>query len=312
MIMPSELIDKVINSASEDRTDSDVFELDSPKLDDKSYLDIYNGDAFSNTEINTYLAEDFSNVIVLGGLPNNGKTTLISCIYDKFIQYGEFQNFEFVNTKTIIGFEKRSYLARLASGQQPNTRRTHRDENPFLHLTLNHRDKDSIKRLILVDTSGEVFEDFRKNSSNITNFKAITRANHFSYIFDISLFDDTTKKHSAKSAMKTIFRGIQDMNMFPPNIKIELIFTKWDKIKEENRPAAEKYIKSIIEELKLIIVDKPIDYFKINSLSDSELFELPELFQHWLQTSTIHDYTKKITEKKIDWVKDYQKYLDYE
>jgi len=310
--MSNELIEKVINSLSEEKSELFVQEQDAPTLIEKKYVEVYNGDAFSNQEINTYLAENFCDVIVLGGLPYNGKSTLISCIYDKFLQDGEFQQYEFVNTKTIIGFEKRSYLARLSAGQQPNTKRTFRTDNPFLNLTLKQSKTNSIKRLILVDTSGEVFDDFKKNSSTIDNFKAISRANHFSYIFDISLIQDLKQKHSAKSSLKTIFRGIEDLKMFPPNIKIELIFTKWDKISDEYKSEADNYIKSILEELKLIITKIPITAYKISSISDLQKFELPELFEYWLQSDTVHDYDKIITKENINWINDYIKYLDHE
>lgn len=308
--MPTDnLLEKVIENANNNVPENENQGENPSSIPSKDGVKIYSGDAISEDIINSFFSPDFIKLIVLAGLPSNGKTTLISSVYDKFIQDGEFGGFEFAGSKTILGFEKRCYLSRLKNGQRANTRRTTLSEdNPYLDLSLINRKNNARHRLMFVDTSGEVFKKFQKDDLAIQAFKPLLRANHFSYIFDISQFNESNKRHLSKEIAKTIIRSIKDQNMFSPNVNIEIVFTKWDKIIDDG--VLQKYRKSIVDDVKEIFPSIQVKDFNVNSISDVAPFQLLELFKHWMNTSCVHEYSNELKSETIDWEQDYYKYLD--
>jgi len=305
----SNILEKVIENANNNLPEIATQEEDVSLIHEKEVVNIYTGDAISENDINEYFSQDFIKLIVLAGLPGHGKTTLISSIYDKFIQDGKYGVFEFIGSKTILGFEKRGYLSRIKNGQFADTKRTTLGEdNPYLDLSLLNSENTTKQRVIFVDTSGEVFKKFQKDNQSIKAFKSLLRANHFSYIFDISQYTHSDTRHLTRDVAKTIIRSISDQKMFSPNVNIEIVFTKWDKITDDE--ALQKYRKSIVDELKKIFPTLNVKDFNVNSISDENSFQLLDLFNNWMNTSCIHEYSYELTSNKINWEQDYYKYLD--
>jgi len=303
------ILNQVIENFNINVLENETKEKEISPIHLKDTVKIYSGDAISENDINVHFSRDFIKLIVLAGLPSHGKTTLISSIYDKFIQDGEYEDYEFVASKTILGFEKRCYLSRLKNGQTANTKRTILGEDhPYLDLLLFNKRNLIKQRVIFVDTSGEVFKKFQIENQSIRDFHSLSRANHFSYIFDISQYNDSEKRHLSKDSAKTIIRSIKDQNMFSPNIKIEIVFTKWDKISDNL--ALQKYKKSIVDEVKEIFPTLTVKDFNVNSISDASPFKLKDLFNYWMNTYCIHEYSKELESIKINWGKEYYKYLD--
>lgn len=310
------ILARVIESANDEQLEKIDQVKDELIESDKHTVKIHSGDAISDVDINKYLAKNLVKLIVLAGLPNNGKTTLISSIYDKFIQYGEYGDFQFAGYRTVLGFEKRCYLARLKHGQYSDTKRTSlNDDNPYLEISLKHKDLNRKQTLIFVDTSGEVFQKFQNDNNSICEFKSLQRANHFSYIFDISQFKKAELKHLAIDTAKTIFKSINDQNVFAPNVNVEIIFTKWDVINEAETIEFElfqKYKESIVNDIKKILPTHCVVDFHVSAVLDDQQFQLKDLFNHWMKSPCIHEYSHKIENEKINWEEDYHKYLDDE
>ena len=303
------ILNKVIENANNSVVENEIQEKKLPSIAEKDSVKIYSGEAISEEDINSYFSQDFIKLIVLAGLPEYGKTTLISSIYDKFIQDGKYGNFEFKGSKTILGFEKRSYLARLKNGQQSDTRRTSLlEDNPYLDLSLTSIDNMAKQRLMFFDTSGEVFKKFLKGNTKIKEFRSLLRADHFTYIFDISCYKELSERHLAKDKAKTIIRAIKDQQMFSPNLNIEIVFTKWDKIIENEELL--KYRNSIVNDVKEVFPTFNVRDFNVSSISDEKPFQLLDLFNYWMTTPCIREYSNIFENKTINWSQEYSKYLD--
>lgn len=303
------ILNKVIENANNSVVENEIQEKKLSSIAEKDSVKIYSGEAISEKDINTYFSQDFIKLIVLAGLPEYGKTTLISSIYDKFIQYGKYGNFEFTGSKTILGFEKRSYLARLKNGQQSDTRRTSLlEDNPYLDLSLISIDDRAKQRLMFFDTSGEAFKKLLKDNTKIKEFRSLLRADHFTYIFDISCYKELSERYLAKDKAKTIIRSIKDQQMFSPNLNIEIVFTKWDKITENGELL--KYRNSIVNDVKEVFSTFNVGDFNVSSISDEKPFQLLDLFNYWMTTPCIREYSNIFENKTINWSQEYSKYLD--
>src|SRR5438876_9938239 len=81
-------------------------------------------EVLSPAEVDEFLRWRSATFVTIIGERDSGKTTLILAIYDRFLE-GPFAGCLFTGSRTLIGFEKRSHLARAESGRsQPDTPHT--------------------------------------------------------------------------------------------------------------------------------------------------------------------------------------------
>src|SRR5258708_2931827 len=98
--------------------DEDVVNLTGPA--DASRIDIPipptvitypEGDKLDGTDALAITWARPTRVVLVAGPANSGKTTLLSCLYERF-HFGMFAGFRFAGSKTLVGFEKRCFHAR--------------------------------------------------------------------------------------------------------------------------------------------------------------------------------------------------------
>lgn len=312
----SDILKEVINAETNDiskvqTTDDTTVKSENiePIQSKEELTKIYSGDALAEDEINDLLAKDLVRFVILSGLPSYGKTTLIASIFEHFLYYGQYCGYDFAGSSTLVGFDKRCYLSRLSFSSTPETKHTVLGDNYFLDLSLVNQKTNKRERLIIVDASGEAFQKFQKDNNAVKEFSSLLRADHFVYIFDASLLNDRIIKHDAKDAALMIIRSIKECDMFVPNVKIEIVFSKWDKVIKN--ADIDKFKESIKEEIKIICSDYELKDFIINSRDFRHSFELEKLFLYWMDNDYVLEYQNKIKKGSINWKDDYLKYLDY-
>jgi GTPase SAR1 family protein len=197
----------------------------------KKNVPIYSGDELSDNEIEIITNRYSTNLILIMGEPNSGKTTLLASLYDQF-QKGKFSGYLFAGSKTQIGFEKRCHHARTLSGNLiPNTERTSSSTFHYLHLSVKNEEKDSsIKHLLFTDISGEQFRLIRDHEGEMTKMNILKRADHIFCIADGELFSDNEKRHSAKYNLIKLIGRAYETGMITSPKGIYIIITKWDKL----------------------------------------------------------------------------------
>jgi hypothetical protein len=310
-----DILEKVINA--DDSETSDLNETINTEIIDgeeiapikEELTKIYSGDAISDLKINEILAKDLVRFIVLAGLPSYGKTTLLATIFEHFLYFGQFCGYDFAGSDSLIGFDKRCYLSRLSNTNNPDTKHTVLGEDYYLDLSIVNQKNKKRERLIIVDTSGETFQKFQLDNDAVKEFIPLLRADHFVYIIDASLLKDKISKQDARDAALTIIRSIKECEMYPPNIKIEIVFSKWDMVNEDKKVIEFKDL--ILKEIKTICTGYDIKDFVINSRNLNNSLELKDLFLHWLNDDIIYEYQNKITNNITNWKDDHLKYIEH-
>jgi hypothetical protein len=105
------------------------------------YGELYSGKKLTESEATQILQSAASQVVVLGGMVESGKTTLLARMFEMF-QCGCVAGYRFAASQTLVGFDKLSWHATMECGaSSPTTEHTYRSENNlFLHLRVQAED----------------------------------------------------------------------------------------------------------------------------------------------------------------------------
>jgi len=262
----------------------------------ETYVALHDGEGLRLDNAGSVMRRSPTKLIVLAGTVDSGKTTLLATLYECF-QDGDFGGVRFAGSKTLLGFERRCYLARISClSEKPETERTKPgDEGVLLHLSTRKTDSCTPKvDMLLTDISGEIFKLIRSSSDECKRHEVIRRADHFVLLFDGAKIADTQLRQENFVAGKTLLRSCLDEGMLSAKTVIDVVITKWDIIdalKNEPREASEKFIEMINEDIQKILSGRSnlLNVYKIAARPEkSDLdfaFGLNEMFECWLEPS---------------------------
>jgi Double-GTPase 2 len=187
------------------------------------------GNELDIPEAEAITASRSTQLIVIVGPVDCGKTTLVTSIYESF-QWGEFAGHHFGGSDTLRGFERRCFLSRAASRrEEPETGRTPLGEPAFLHIrvragatALNATD------LLLTDISGEAFRLARDHSDECKRLDYLGRADHVVFLIDGKKLAAPRTRWSVAQDAISLLQAFLDNEMLPATALIEVFFSKWD------------------------------------------------------------------------------------
>jgi len=221
-------------------------ETDKTPADKDDAVLLYPGREMGLSEITSITHMYNPKWIVIIGDSGSGKTTLLATIFDLF-QMGPFANLYFSGSRSLIGFEIRCHDSRAESGQQePKTPKTNaREEFKFLHLEVKKAEmlSSSSIHLLVSDISGEKFRAARGSSIEMKNLTILRQADYLLYLIDGEKLLDDVGVNVVMTQLRNFLRKAIDDGMLPPDSKIKIAVSKWDKLHERNFD-----IKNLIEE----------------------------------------------------------------
>lgn len=189
---------------------------------------VSNGDAFTTPEADLFLRKSGALVIAILGCPDAGKTTAAVMLYE-LIKRARLGKFSFAGSRTIRGFQSRSFRSILSSGlDEPETERTHGSKPvEFLHLRVAIGESGNIlSDVLLVDRTGEDFEACMKKPDLCATFPEIPRADcHVLLVDGKKLADDNL----AALHLSEVLRIFLSLNRNPIR-RLQLVLTKYDKV----------------------------------------------------------------------------------
>lgn len=204
---------------------------------------VYSGNKLTSEEAASILQMN-PQVVVLGGMVESGKTTLLARIFEMF-QSGIIANFRFMGTRTAVEFEKLSWHATIESGgSEPTTEHTYRSENnTFLHLRLRESSNGARPiNLLIGDIPGEVFPEAISEESVCLDLYALRRANHVVLFLDSKVLKDTAKRHDhCGKIFDFVGRALQTGQVGQHTV-LHLIIAKCDLIQIDTTESLNKFI----------------------------------------------------------------------
>jgi hypothetical protein len=257
-------------------------------------------------------------VIVLAGSVGSGKTTLLASIYEKFLR-GPIANYLFAGSKTLIGFDKRCHLARIASLRaRPSMERTKRGfDNKLLHLRVRPNDFSSDPLdMLFSDISGETFEMARDSNEECKQLGIIMRADHFAIVIDGEKLSSIDSRHGAFNDADLLLRRCIETGMLTGRSHVDVLFTKYDVITSINTEEIHDFISHIEHEMKLRYDSKlkRMHFFRVAALPKKPsvlplFYGLDEMLKSWIERSPFEDSLKREDISDILPVTQYDKYI---
>jgi hypothetical protein len=258
-----------------------------------------NGDAFTRDEADIFLRKNGACVIAVIGCPDAGKTTAAVMLYE-LIKRGRLGPFSFAGSKTIRGFQSRSFHSIFSSGlSEPDTERTQGSKPvEFLHLRVSDGSgANFVSDLMIADRTGEDFERCMKQPSLCAKFPEIERADHHVLLVDgKKLVNDELAALHVNEVLR-IFLSVIRVQI----TSLQLVMTKYDKVLNSSHQdlAVERFKELEVEIRKRCgQISLSIHYLSARpSLSDDNEHllgkGLEELMSVWMGKSNISAVFKK-------------------
>ncbi|MDD2245194.1 MAG: hypothetical protein WDA68_11990 [Phycisphaerae bacterium] len=254
-------------------------------------------DALNESNINNIITNEKPELIVLFGLNDLGKTTFVGSLYHLLRVNGEMDNYNFINSDTFAGFERRIFLRKCSIDGRTNTNRTLRSENPFLTLHMAHKTTLEKRLIVLSDRAGERYRDYISKDEELLKDKTIKYADR------ILLFVNAEKLigrsySNMKDELRTLLRRLKEKDMLPILAAKYIIFNKYDKVVDVENQQFKEHKQEIVDLFEEMFEEKGISQHCINSKNLSDNTELEELFSILIQP-----LNKKRVDTSLDWVK---------
>jgi hypothetical protein len=254
------------------------------------------GEGLTDEECEALMAGVPTKLIIIGGLKDSGKSTILGSINQLFQQGDSFADHVFTGSETLIGFERVSHDSRIRSGRpKSHTIRTVKGQGRILHLKVRGSKNGDKKDILFTNLSGEEFDDLSKSEEYCKNFKIGARADHFALVFDADRLSDTASRQVAKVNSLNVLMSLLDSSMLDANVMIDVIFSKWDRLLAKEQSAEHiafiNQVKADVDK-RVAPYKRKTKFFEIASRPDTidNLkfgHGLEPLFSHWTSSSGI-------------------------
>lgn len=290
---PVELINTgVNNSEGEEKKMSDYTGQEQQK-------EHYYGEALNDSNVNDLVDDTVPHVVILVGFPKYGKSTFVSSFYHAVMKNGKIGKYKFVDSETLLGFERRSHIRREEIRVKKRLDRTPMYANYFLSLVFVNTETGRKIKLILSDRAGDTYKDYGTIGEKITSDKVINRAQHI--IFFLDAFDIATDGFlDMQQHLGLLVPRMVKYDTFSGNKRVDVVFNKTDLLKDENR---ESYQTNKDEILK--IIKQGTDIQKVTELSCLGIpmnDEINNYFEYILDSCATPETMSDELRHQVDWV----------
>jgi len=277
--------------------------------ENKGLFRLPSGRALTLIETYEITGAEATKIIVLIGPSACGKTTIETTLYQMF-HNGEVGDYYFAGSKTIQGYEQRSYYTRTKSKQPISTtpRTSRGTQETFLHLKLWNYKTNKYLNYLFADLSGEDFENHIADTESMQkDFGFIKSADYIIAALDGELISDKNKRNGALEEIAQLLRTIFDAGLSTSRTNLQVLISKYDIV--EKSMSQDASIKSFIPRVKVELqqrlksyIDK-IDFYNVAAMPDNgSKFEvghgIQELMESWCNPKSSKVLSFKNDKKK--------------
>lgn len=192
-------------------------------------LAVHSGQALTLSEASTVMGAYDTEVVVVLGDVEVGKTTLLAALYER-LAGGPIGGWAFAGSNSLIGFEARSFQATAASRRsREDTPRTSRStEKIVLHLAVQNEELVT-RHLLLSDVSGEHVRTMISYNEPGDYTPLLRSGTRLLVLLDGARLTTSTDQNRALADARTLLRAVAEGADLRPGTPIELVVTKWDR-----------------------------------------------------------------------------------
>lgn len=202
--------------------------------EDPSGILLPTGDLLTVEDASQVLRRGGSRVIAIVGPKEAGKTTLVASIFELFLR-GPIGPFRFSGSRTLFAFERACHPSRAVSQNVvPKTERTILNDVHFYHLAT-REDDGQVVDMLLADRSGEDYRASTDDSSSVSGFVEIGRADTITFLVDGQQLLDTTTRSSTVSEVLANAQALIDGDAITGRPRAAMALTKFDAIARSTR-----------------------------------------------------------------------------
>lgn len=267
-----------------------------PKLSGRFY-----SDALDDSQINGIIRSINPHLITLIGFSEFGKSTFVASMYHKAMTQGKIDGYDFYDSDTLSGFERRAYIRDVGLKLNKRFNRTTNSEGYF--LTMYFKKENEKLLLVISDRSGETYRnEYTANAETVKADKSLIYSNHIVFFIDISVLITDRNYLRFISKFNSLISRFDNAGVFKNKKVIDVIFNKIDLLKEDDNNACSSFetrAKEIIQKIEEISQTEVNRQFKICSNRMVNNHDLYEVFDYFVE-SCKPDNMPIISE--IDWI----------
>lgn len=259
----------------------------------------YYCDSMTDENINDVLGDYNTHLVTLVGFSEVGKSTFVASLYHKLMCTGEIDGYNFIDSDTYVGFERRAYIRNESLKTSYRNSRTTTLEGQFLTLTLSKDNK--INKLIISDRAGETYKNsYTSNLSDVKQDKGLINSHHIIFFIDSSSVNNEDDYSDFCDDFQLLLSRMASAGVFDVPKVYDIIYNKIDLNQtDEINELYKKQSQDLENKMK---VDYGIDIsskFEIvaNDMKDQGLGDVFKFLVNTLDSHTNYQY------EESNWVK---------
>lgn len=259
----------------------------------------YYCDSMTDENINDVLGDYNTHLVTLVGFSEVGKSTFVASLYHKLMCTGEIDGYNFIDSDTYVGFERRAYIRNESLKTSNRNSRTTTLEGQFLTLTLSKDNK--INKLIISDRAGETYKNsYTSNLSDVKQDKGLINSHHIIFFIDSSSVNNEDDYSDFCDDFQLLLSRMASAGVFKAPKEYDIIYNKIDLNQtDEIKELYKKQSQDLENKMK---VDYDINIsrkFEIvaNDMKDQGLGDVFKYLVNTLDSHTNYQY------KESNWVK---------
>lgn len=192
------------------------------------------GEAYNDSNVNDLVDETTPHVVILVGFPEYGKSTFVSSFYHAVMTNGRIGKYKFVDSETILGFERRAQIRHEENRVKKRLNRTPMYANYFLSLVFINTETGRRVKLVLSDKAGDTYKDYGKIGENINSDKAINRAQQI--IFFLDAYAMATDGYlDLQQNLGLLVPRMVNYGTFTDGKRVDVVFNKTDMLEKKHK-----------------------------------------------------------------------------
>lgn len=274
-----------------------------PKIPDTSQ---FYCDAMNDGNINMVLNNVKPELIVLMGFADYGKSTLVGSLYYYLLSKGNVGGYEFYDSDTFSGFERRLYLRNINNDEEAKSKtlRTEEDDEYLLTLTFYNPSLKEKKQIIISDRAGETYKNYVNIKERIKKDESLPRAQRVLILIDSTKLQDGWDIQEGR--FRQLFAGLKECKKMPHEADYTLLFNKIDIVcsKTDLKEAYTADKQTVIDFFctELGVEPKDMDVREIDSKHIYGNTEFETLVNDLIKKDDTSKNEEQKLKKTLDWV----------